>query len=116
MSLHDESMNDGWTPDEAERLAALPLERIPPHDLKRRTIEAARSAGHLRSRPTYIRRSVALLVAASAIFVAGTLLGYALARRATPQPKTTAATRSDGLAFTQSFKINSDSGRHVVWY
>lgn len=117
MSTHDESMNDDWTAEERARLASLPRERIPPHDLKRRTIEAARAAGHLRERPTYVRRhTLALVVTASAIFVAGTFLGYALARREAPQTKTTASTRHDGLASTQGFTINTDSGRHVVWY
>ena len=115
MNTHDESMSE-WTEDDAARLAALPRERIQPHDLKRRTLAAARSAGYLRSRPKRVGLTIALAAAASAIFVAGTLLGYALARRAAPQPKTTASTHSDGLASTQGFRINTDTGRHVVWY
>ena len=109
-------MNDDWTADDAVRLASLPPKRIPPHDLKRRTIEAARAAGYLHSRRRSTAPTLGLIAAASLIFVAGALLGYALARRGAPQPKTTASTRTDGFASTQGFKINIDPGRHVVWY
>lgn len=116
MSTHDESMNDDWTAEDQARLASLPRERIPPHDLKRRTIEAARAAGHLRSKRGRPGLTIALLAAASLIFAAGTLLGYALAQRSAQPPKTTASTRTDGLAAAQGFRINTDPGRHVVWY
>ena len=116
MSTHDESLNDEWTAEDQARMASLPRERTPPSDLKRRTIESARASGHLRSRSKRAGLTLALLAAASAIFVAGALLGYVLAQRATPQAKTTASTRRDGLASTQGFTINTAFGRHVVWY
>jgi hypothetical protein len=116
MNTDDESVSEQWTPEDSARLASLPRERIPPHELKRRTMEAARSAGYLRSTPRRAGLTLALIAAASLIFVAGALLGYALARRATPESRTTASTRTDGLASTQGFNIQVDSGRHVVWY
>ena len=87
MSNHDELFDgDDWTPDENAQLSALSAEKRPPEELKRRTMEAMRRRGLLGPhRVATPRRVVALLAAASVIFIAGALVGYVAARRAAPR-------------------------------
>jgi len=106
-----ESQNDEWDDDLRARLESLPMERVPSSGMKQRTMNAARAAGHVRTGSrSRVSRTVMLLAAASLIFAAGTLLGYALATRATRASQPAPAT------FARGFTINSDPTRHVVWY
>jgi hypothetical protein len=116
MTPHDEFTEDDWTPDERALFAALPQERIPPGELKARTTDALRRRGLLDHQP--VARSthvLALVAAASAIFIAGALVGYAAAQRSVrPIDNTRAATRHD-VAEAPADGSNPPT-RHVVWY
>jgi hypothetical protein len=112
----DEFAEEIWTPDEQARLASLPLERVAPDELKARTMDALRARGllGLRSgkRPG---RILAVLAAASLIFAAGALVGYAAARRSTPPATETRATTSQDVA-RASGPTTVSPKRHVIWY
>ena len=118
MTTHDELMDDGeWTAEDRAHLAALPAERMPSEQVKRRTIEAARLAGYVRpaSRGKAVR-AVALLAAAGLIFVAGTIMGYLVARHGLPTPSA-ARSRSDvTVANARSFTLTVEQRGNVVWY
>jgi hypothetical protein len=121
MTTHDESMNDEWNGEAGARLKSLPAERAPSREMKRRTLEAARAAGYVRAKPSRtvarsVARSVALLAAAALIFFAGTLLGYALPRRATPAAGKAESANHEAVALAPGFTINSEPKRHIVWY
>jgi hypothetical protein len=111
-----ELTGDEWTAAERAQLDALATERAPSPDLKGRTIAAARAAGYLRPKsPVTATRTIKLLAAASLIFAAGTVVGYALARRAVSRASRASANR-EAVAAVSSFVIDTDPGRHVVWY
>ena len=106
-----------WTAEERAALAALSTERLPPPDLEGRTVQALRTRGLLGSRtrlsPPII---IGLLLAASIVFVAGVVAGYAAANRrpsATPE-RAVATTRS--VARLDSVDSSLQRTRHVVWY
>lgn len=116
MSIHDESMDEGeWTTEDRSLLAALPAERIPSHEMKQGTLDAARAAGYLvpLSRGK-LARTIALFAAASLIFVTGTMVGYALARRASPPAN--AARSTNDVTNVRGFTITIEPRRDVVWY
>ncbi len=115
--MHDESMNDEGSDEFDASIRSLPAERAPSREMKRRTLEAARVAGHVRANPSRaVARSVAFLAAAALIFIAGTLVGYALPRRAVPAAGTVDSTNHAAVAFAPGFTINSEPKRHIVWY
>ena len=117
MNIYDESNHDEGNAEYLARLGALSEERMPSREMKQRTLEAARAGGYVRSRPrATVTRSIALLAAAALIFIAGTFLGYALANRSSPPANTARASNHEAVAFAQGFTINSEPGRHVVWY
>lgn len=118
MSTHDESLNDGeWTIEERSRLATLPVERMPSYDMRQRTLEAAQAAGYVvpRSRAK-LARTIALLAAASLIFVTGTMVGYALARRASLAADASRTTKDVTVSNVRGFTITVEPRRDVVWY
>jgi hypothetical protein len=112
----DEFAEDSSTPEEKARLASLPRERTSPDELKARTMDALRARGllGLRSgkRPG---RVLAILAAASLIFAAGALVGYAAARRSTTPATDIRATTSQDVARAGAPTANSPA-RHVIWY
>jgi hypothetical protein len=117
MSMHDESMNDEWNGEVDARLKSLPADRAPSREMKRRTLEAARAAGHVRAKPRpTVARSVAVIAAAALVFLAGTLVGYALPRRAAPAAGTADSANHEAVALAPGFTINSEPKRHIVWY
>ena len=113
--MHHESQKEDWSPEEYARLKALPDHRMPSRNLKRRTIEAAIAGGYLRPRRYRIARRIVLLAAASVIFAAGTLLGYALARRTKLPAAASRSANAEAVAST-GFTINNDPRRRIVWY
>jgi hypothetical protein len=117
MSMHDESTNDEGNGEFDASVRSLPAERAPSREMKRRTLEAARAAGYVRAtqRPT-VARSVALIAAAALVFLAGTLVGYALPRRAAPAAGTADSANHEAVALAPGFTINSEPKRHIVWY
>jgi len=116
MTAHDDFTEDDWTPEERALFASLPPERIPPSQLKARTIDALRRRELLDRQP--VARPIhvlALVAAASVIFIAGALVGYAAAQRSVrPIDNTRTATRHD-VAEAPANGSNPPT-RHVVWY
>lgn len=119
MSTHDEFDNaqDDWTPEERRLLAALPRERIPPHDLKARTVHAVRrfnaATAHSSRSP---RQMMALAAAATVIFIAGTLVGYLAASRSTRPPSESPVVKREAVANAEHEPLNISQLRYVVWY
>lgn len=103
-----------WTPEERARVAALSVTRVPPAGLKQRTMRALRDGGHIGRRGVSPWVVVGGLLAATIVFAAGALVGYAAAnRRPAPSgPATVTATR----AVAQIDSTKAEPMRHVVWY
>lgn len=133
MATHNEFTEDDWTPEERALFASLPSERIPPSELKTRTIDAVLRHAAPARRPIASRRRAFLLAAASSlIFIAGAFVGYAAARRSlhpvnesrmatTRQEVARAGSESSsanptGTGLNTSTTTNSQPTRHVVWY
>lgn len=115
MATHDEFTEDDWMPEERALLSSLSRERIPPHGLKARTIDAVRHRAFSERRPAMpTKRVLAFLAASSLIFIAGALVGFAVAQRsAKPVDDSRMATRE---AVAQNVKPDSQPTRHIVWY
>ena len=108
-----------WTAEERQRFARLAAHRIPPTELKQRTLRALRERGHFaRHRPS-TGLVVGGLVAAAAVFAAGAAVGYAAAGRQSAAvravPVSLAANRGSAAAPLDS-TANTPATRHVVWY
>lgn len=103
-----------WTSEERARLASLSTHRVPPAELKQRTIRALRDQGLVGRRRISTLVVVGGLIAATIVFGAGAFVGYAAAsRRAAPGASpTVTATR----AVAQIDSIDNAPARHVVWY
>jgi len=117
MRNDDRSFDESeWTPEERARLADLSTHRVPPGELKERTMRALRDQGHIGRRriPAWI--IVGGLIAATLVFGAGALVGYAAAtRRSVPSVASpVAATRA--VAQIDSTANATPAARHVVWY
>jgi hypothetical protein len=109
-----ENTQDDWTPEERHLLEALPLERIPPHDLKERTARAVRGLNsHSRRSPT---RMMALAGAAAVIFAAGTLVGYFAATRTPTPAKNSQSSKREAVANAERQSPSIQQVRYVVWY
>jgi hypothetical protein len=105
-----------WTAEERARFSALSREHTPPPELERRTTHALRDRGLLGRRRISARVVVGLLLAASLVFAAGALVGYAAAARR-PAPAiepSVASTRS--VAQIDTTDSATPRTRHVVWY
>jgi hypothetical protein len=107
-----------WSAEERARFASLSAHRVPPAELKQRTLRALRERGQLgRSRPS-TGLVVGGLVAAAAVFAAGAMVGYTAAGRrpaATPAaPVSFSANRA--VAQVDSTANAAPATRHVVWY
>jgi hypothetical protein len=114
VSTHEfENTHDDWTPEERQLLEALPLERIPPHDLKERTAQAVRSHAHSRRAPM---RLAALVGAAAVIFAAGTLVGYLAATHVGPPAKDSRSSKREAVAIGERQSPSIQQVRYVVWY
>jgi hypothetical protein len=106
-----------WTAEEHARLAALSAERLPPADLERRTAQALRNRGLLGPRTRFSGPViVGLLLAASIVFVAGVLAGYAAANRRTNAAPEHAVATTQSVARLDSVDSSLQRTRHVVWY
>jgi len=116
MTAHDDFTKDDWTPEERALFASLSQGRIPSNELKARTTDALRRRGLLERQPrARSTRILALLAAASAIFIAGALVGFAAAQRSVrPINNARTATRQD-VAEAAAPSSNPPT-RHVVWY
>ena len=106
-----------WTADERARFAALGSERVPPPQLEQRTVVALRERGLIGRRSRFSPPVIiGLLLAASIVFAAGALVGYAAANRkpADVPGRSVASTRS--VAQLDSADSTARRARHVVWY
>jgi hypothetical protein len=103
-----------WTPEERARIAALSTHRVPPAELKQRTMRALRGEGYIGRRRVSTWVVIGGLIAATIVFGAGAFVGYAAAtRRSAPSaPATVGATR----AVAQIDSTDKAPARHVVWY
>ncbi|MGH9884512.1 MAG: hypothetical protein ACREBE_03230, partial [bacterium] len=61
-------------------------------------------------------RMIALLAAASVIFIAGAAIGYAAGRRTAPTDNRAHIESGAEVAQANSVAVNSRQARHVVWY
>jgi hypothetical protein len=113
---HEEFDTDEWSAEDKTLLASMARERVASHALKGRTMAALHDHGFLTTASSASpRRTIALLAAASVIFIAGALVGYFAARRA-PVPDTLPRVANrDQLAKAESAN-NIQPVRHVVWY
>jgi hypothetical protein len=117
MSTHDEFLEgEDWSVEERAQLAALSRERIPHYEVKSKTVVALHSHGFLAVPvKTSPRRTIALVAAASVIFIAGALVGYFAARRA-PAPDTQPRVANREQVARAESANNTQPVRHVVWY
>ena len=117
MSKQNESFEgDEWSADENAQLRSLARERIPSHELKGKTISALHSHGFLAAPASGSpRRMIALLAAASVIFIAGALVGYLAARSAPAPAVEPRMANREQVAQAESVN-NTKPVRHVVWY
>ena len=112
---YDQQFDNEWTPEELAQLRALDSERAPTAALKARTVGSLGARNLIGARWSPGLRSVIALAAASVVFVAGTLVGYAAgARRATlraavPPPAALAKVDSSSAAQRQQT-------RQVIWF
>jgi hypothetical protein len=105
-----------WSAEEHAQIGSLARERIPSHALKGRTIATLHHHGFLAAPANASpRRMIALLAAASVIFIAGALVGYLAARRATAPDVEPRMANRDQVAQTESVN-NNQPVRHVIWY
>jgi hypothetical protein len=112
----EEFEGDEWSAEDKALLASMARERIPSHALKSRTIAALHNHGFLIAPNSAApRRTIALLAAASVIFIAGALVGYFAARRAPAAETQPRVANRDQLAKAESAN-NIQPVRHVVWY
>jgi anti-sigma factor RsiW len=117
MRNDDRSFDENeWTPEERAHIAALSAHRVPPAELKQRTLHALRAQGYIDRRRVPAWIVVGGLIAATLVFGAGALVGYAAAsRRSAPSvPTPVAATQS--VAQLDSAAKATPATRHVVWY
>jgi len=114
-SEHESFDQNEWTAEERAQLDALTRELAPRPELKTRTIRALRDDGHLRpARDISFRVVAGLLLAASLVFSAGALVGYAAAQRRLPTRETAGKAPQHDVA-----RVDSDTTstvRHVIWY
>jgi hypothetical protein len=115
---HGSFDDDGWTPEERARIVALSSGQLPPAELKERTVSALRSRGLLVGQTRFSTPLIlGLLLAASIVFAAGALVGFAAANRrpeANVPDHAVASTRS--VAQLDSADSAARQTRHVVWY
>ena len=117
MSTQDEFQSgDDWTSDENSLLASLPSERIPPDELKARTMESMTQHGLLREPSSSRGRLVPMLAAACVIFIAGAAVGYVAATRASKQPDDSRVATRQAVAQADSTAPQTQPVRHIVWY
>ena len=115
---YDDSFDEvEWRDDERAALNALPRERAGSWRLREQTTAALRNDGTLRARRPLLRAMVPLALAASLLFAAGGIVGYAIARRSVAAPAGDEATASR-VALDTSVQTPpaTDSVRHVVWF
>jgi hypothetical protein len=120
MADHDAEFAESgeWTLEENALRAALPMEKSPSPELKRRTVEELSRRALLGGSVAHSNRRVfALLAAASVIFIAGAFVGYAAAQRsAKPVDDARMANAPQAVAKAASVKTDSQPTRYIVWY
>lgn len=109
-----------WTADERAELRALPAERTPDADLRRRTAAALHHRGLLRSEPVgsrrgpWIRRAFTIAAAASVVFIAGGAAGYRLAATRLAAREAAASVRLANESTPPG--ATPDTTAHIVWF
>jgi hypothetical protein len=107
-----------WNAEERARFAALSAHRIPPVELKQRTVRVLRERGQLGRRTPSTGLVVGGLVAAAAVFAAGAMVGYSAAERPSVSVPTTSVSFATNRAAERpdSIRQTAQTTRHVVWY
>jgi len=117
MSYDDSFHEVEWRDEERAALDALPRERAASRRLRDRTRAALRQDGTLRPRRFVSGRVIPLSLAASVFFVAGGIVGYAIARSEVAAPAGDATSPSRvALDTNEQVPPARDSVRHVVWF
>jgi hypothetical protein len=118
VATHGDRTNDDRTPEERELFASLATERTPPSALKARTLDAVHRQYPRVQRSATLRTSRLVLATAAAlvIFIAGTVVGYVAARRATPISDTAHSATHEDLASAKRDSATINQLRYVVWY
>lgn len=107
---------DDWTPEESALFRGLVSERIPPSELKARTIESVRERGLIGERlPASRRRLMVMLAAACVTFAAGAAVGYAAASRVA-KPAENPRVAKQAFAQADTTLANAQPLRHIIWY
>ena len=114
--MNDFLDDEEWSAEEQAQLASLARDRIPSHELKGRTLVALHAHGYLAApNAKSPRRMIALLAAASVIFIAGAVVGYLAARREPPRDAESRMANREQVAQSES-ATTTQPVRHVVWY
>ena len=114
---YDDSFDEvEWREDERAALDALPRERGGSGRLRERTTAALRNDGTLRPARPLLLTIIRLSLAASLFFVAGGIVGYAIARRGVASPAGDGPTSNRVALDTSVQAPATDSVRHVVWF
>ena|SRR5436190_1873118 len=104
-----------WTPEELAQLRALDSGRTPSAELKARTVSSLRARHLIGAHWSSERRSVFMLAAAAVVFVAGTVVGYAVGARRATAPAAV-ATPAAAVARVDSSGVTQRQQRQVIWF
>jgi hypothetical protein len=115
---YDRQFDDNeWTPEELAQLRALEPERAPNLALKARTVSSLQARNLIGARWSPGLRSVLVLAAASVVFVAGTIVGYAAGARRATLPATAAPAAAAALAKADSSgAAQRQQTRQIIWF
>jgi hypothetical protein len=116
---NDEMFEDELTSDELAAFRDLSTERMPPAELKDKTVSALIGTGRLRPTRRFTPRVMLMLAtAASVVFVAGAGLGYEAAMRQVKRKsvEAVAPATSRAVARADASDTADHSKRQVVWF
>ena len=110
-----DQFDNEWTPEELAQLRALGSERAPTAALKARTVRSLRARHMIGARWSPSLRSVLALAAASFVFVAGTVVGYAAGARRATVPAVVVPSAALAKA-DSSGAAQRQQTRQVIWF
>lgn len=113
---YDQQFDNEWTPEELAQLRALDSERAPTAALKARTVSSLKARNLMGARWSPGLRSVLALAAASVVFVAGTVVGYAAGARRATVPTAVAPPAAALAKADSSGAAQRQTTRQVIWF
>jgi hypothetical protein len=113
---YDQQFDNEWTPEELAQLRALDSERTPTAALKGRTVSSLRARNLIGARRSAGFRSAFALAAASVVFAAGTVVGYAAGARRATSPAAVAPPAAALAKVDSSSAAQRQQTRQVIWF